>query len=126
MSKREIKLIENISVKNSGILFDGKWHDVVGNAVDYLKDLQKGQNAEIGLDSNGDVVFIKQEQTSQGQPNTYAERNEIEKLRNKQIRRQALLNTSVEMLKEGKKLSPKEVIETAKELEQWIKEVGEY
>lgn len=72
-------IIESITkpeTPKKGIKFNGEWHTVIGNAANYVKDLERGP-ATVGLNEKGDVTFIKQGKSSQDAPsdqNNYYEK----------------------------------------------------
>lgn len=67
-------VIEALAPSTKGVMFKDElnnnlntWKTVVGKAADYFDGLVKGP-AEIGEDSKGKIIFIKQEKSSQSTP----------------------------------------------------------
>lgn len=70
--------IEALSIKDParrGILYEGKWHTVIGKASDYVPKLQKG-TAIVSEDDKGNVTFVSQRQDQQPAGVQPAQKNE--------------------------------------------------
>jgi len=111
--KTEKKKLEAISTKNKGIKYDGEWKNVVGKAVDHLKNLVPDVEADISLDDKGQVIFIKQEKPA---PDT---RNDV-------IARQTCAKIAGRIecayVRVGKEYSPTRFRKNAEDALKWVME----
>lgn len=61
-SKRGIVVAVNSKLGNEGFQLqeDGKWHNIIGKATKFVRNIQKNCEIEYTMNYKGDIVFFKQ------------------------------------------------------------------
>jgi hypothetical protein len=97
--------IEALSIKDParrGILYEGKWHTVIGKASEYVSKLQKGM-AIVSEDKDGNVTFVSQRDAPTQQASAPAKNPEFQgtyqKAKDDKITRMNTLDKAIDWVK---------------------------